>query len=89
MRMRGFGRERRAVMSALRAVGEQGMSLDALSLAVDLSEPDLQALLHQLVLSGHVRRIGDDGLAAVGRRGALYRLAHPSTLYIPAPRRAV
>jgi len=90
MRVCGNGRGRKAVLSALAAVGEQGMTLFALGVAVDLPEPDLQALLNRLVLSGHVRCVGDGvGIAPAGASGrALYRLARRPALYIPAQRRA-
>jgi DNA-binding IclR family transcriptional regulator len=89
MRVCGNGRGRKAVLSALAAVGDQGMTLFALGVAVDLPEPDLQALLNRLVLSGHVRCVGDAGMAAVGSGRALYRLARRPVFYIPAQRRAV
>jgi hypothetical protein len=89
MRVRGNGRGRRAVLSALASVGEQGMTLVALGVAVDLPEPDLQAVLNRLVLSGHVRRVGDYGVAPAGRGRALYRLTRRPALYVPAQRRAV
>jgi hypothetical protein len=88
MRVCGNGRGRKAVLSALAAVGEQGMTLFALGVAVDLPEPDLQALLNRLVLSGHVRCMGEvGGLGAAAR--ARYRLALRPMLHIPAQRRAV
>ena len=89
MRVRGNGRGRKAVLSALAAVGEQGMTLFALGVAVDLPEPDLQALLNRLVLSGHVRCIGEVGVSPAGSSRTLYRLARRPALYIPAQRRAV
>ena len=89
MRVCGNGRGRKAVLSALAAVGEQGMTLFALGVAVDLPEPDLQALLNRLVLSGHVRCVGDVGMAYAGGGRALYRLARRPMLYVPAQRRAV
>ena len=89
MRVLGNGRGRRAVLSALAAVGDQGMTLFALGVAVDLPEPDLQALLNRLVLSGHVRCVGDTGLAPTGGTRMLYRLARRPALYVPAQRRAV
>ena len=89
MRVRGNGRGRKAVLSALAAVGDQGMTLFALGVAVDLPEPDLQALLNRLVLSGHVRCVGEFGVAPAGSNRALYRLSRRPALYIPAQRRAV
>ncbi|HEY6795922.1 MAG TPA: hypothetical protein VI248_14690 [Kineosporiaceae bacterium] len=65
------------------------MTLFALGVAVDLPEPDLQALLNRLVLSGHVRCVGDVEVAPAGGGRALYRLARRPVLYIPAQRRAV
>lgn len=88
MRVCGNGRGRKAVLSALAAVGEQGMTLFALGVAVDLPEPDLQALLNRLVLSGHVRCVGESGGAGATAR-ARYRLARRPVLHIPAQRRAV
>jgi hypothetical protein len=75
MLVRGNGRGRKAVLSALAAV--------------DLPEPDLQALLNRLVLSGHVRRLGEGGVAMVGPAMARYRLSRRPVTYIPAQRRAV
>jgi hypothetical protein len=80
------------VLSALAAVGEQGMTLFALGVAVDLPEPDLQALLNRLVLSGHVRCVGEPAGVGVGRIAsdrARYQLARRPVLHIPAQRRAV
>ncbi|MDQ1288676.1 MAG: hypothetical protein QG622_2242 [Actinomycetota bacterium] len=87
MRVCGNGRGRKAILSALAAVGEQGMTLFALGVAVDLPEPDLQAVLNRLMLSGHVRCTGE----ATGPSGrARYRLARrPAMYYVPAQRRAV
>jgi len=89
MLVRGNGRGRKAVLSALAAVGDQGMTLFALGVAVDLPEPDLQALLNRLVLSGHVRRLGEGGVAMVGPAMERYRLSRRPVTYIPAQRRAV
>jgi hypothetical protein len=89
MRVCGNGRGRKAVLSALASVGDQGMTLFALGVAVDLPEPDLQALLNRLVLSGHVRCVGESEIAPAGSGRALYRLARRPMLYIPAQRRAV
>lgn len=86
MRVCGNGRGRRAVLSALAAVGEQGMTLFALGVAVDLPEPDLQAVLNRLVLSGHVRCMGEPS-GPSGR--ARYRLARRPVIQVPAQRRAV
>jgi hypothetical protein len=78
------------VLSALAAVGEQGMTLFALGVAVDLPEPDLQALLNRLVLSGHVRCVGEAAVPAAISTGRIrYRLSRRPVLYIPAQRRAV
>jgi hypothetical protein len=88
MRVCGNGRGRKAVLTALAAVGEQGMTLFALGVAVDLPEPDLQAVLNRLVLSGHVRCLGE--AAETGISGwARYRLAQRPVVYIPAQRRAL
>lgn len=88
MRVCGNGRGRKAVLSALAAVGEQGMTLFALGVAVDLPEPDLQALLHRLVLSGHVRCVGEPNGSGVSPR-ARYRLVRRQAYQIPVQRRAV
>lgn len=88
MRVCGNGRGRKAVLSALAAVGDQGMTLFALGVAVDLPEPDLQATLNRLVLSGHVRCLGESAEAGLSGR-ARYRLALRPVLHIPAQRRAV
>jgi hypothetical protein len=88
MRVCGNGRGRRSVLSALAAVGEQGMTLLALGFAVDLPEPDLQALLNRLVLSGHVRCMGEPIESGAADR-ARYRLARRPVYRIPAQRRAV
>jgi DNA-binding IclR family transcriptional regulator len=89
MRAVGNGRGRKTVLSALAAVGEQGMTLFALGVAVDLPEPDLQALLNRLVLSGHVRCLGDANTPRVGPITARYRLTRRSPMFVPAQRRAV
>lgn len=89
MRTLGNGRERKAVLSALAAVGDQGITLFALGVAVDLPEPDLQALLNRLVLSGHVRCLADPPVARVGQPTPRYRLTRRSLLFVPAQRRAV
>ena len=91
MLVRGNGRGRKAVLSALAAVGDQGMTLFALGVAVDLPEPDLQALLNRLVLSGHVRRLAEGGgVALLGPTTmARYRLSRRPVTYIPAQRRAI
>jgi len=64
------------------------MTLFALGVAVDLPEPDLQALLNRLVLSGHVRCLGDTS-TRVGPITTRYRLTRRSLLFVPAQRRAV
>jgi len=50
-------RERRALLFALTAAGPPGMSLCGLSLATDLPEPVLQALLVGLKANGQVRQL--------------------------------
>jgi len=89
MRTVGNGRGRKAVLTALEAVGDQGMTLCALGVAVELPEPDLQALLNRLVLSGHVRCLSDVAMARVGQTMPRYRLTRRSLLFVPAQRRAV
>ena len=67
------------------------MTLFALGVAVDLPEPDLQAVLNRLVLSGHVRCIGETAGAPTGveAKRARYQLARRPVVFIPAQRRAV
>lgn len=89
MLTRGNGRGRKAVLSALAAVGEHGMTLFALGVAVDLPEQDLQTVLDRLVSSGHVRRTGECGYATLGSASPRYRLARRSPFVVPAQRRAV
>ena len=50
----GHPRRRRAVLAALRAVGDTGMSVPALGVALDLPEPQLVQVLDGLVRSGRV-----------------------------------
>ncbi|MEJ2579921.1 MAG: hypothetical protein P8Z68_12655 [Kineosporiaceae bacterium] len=71
-------RQRKAVVTALSAVGENGMSLLALSVAVNIPEPSLQVILNRLVDSGQVSpRTGPD-LAIPGPRAPRYQLvSHP------------
>jgi DNA-binding IclR family transcriptional regulator len=88
MLMPGNGRGRQAVLSTLAAIGDQGMTMFALSVAVDLPEPDLQALLNRLMLSGHVRRLGESGVAAVPSMRR-YGLDHRPVTFIPGQRRAI
>jgi len=88
MRICGNGRGRQAVLSALATVGDQGMTLFALRAAVDLSEPDLQALLNRLVLSGHVRCTGESSGSGSSPR-ARYRLTWHPVYHVPVQRRSV
>lgn len=84
----GNSRERRAVLTALAAVGDSGMTLLALGVAVNLPEPALQAVLERLIATGHVRRCGDAAqLIASGRRAPMYHLTRPSYATVPVPRR--
>ena len=50
----GYSRRRRAVLRALAAVGDPGMSLLALGVALDLSENALETVLDTLLRSGDV-----------------------------------
>jgi hypothetical protein len=72
---RGSSRQRKAVLSALSAVGETGMTLLALGLAVNLPEGRLHTILEGLVRSGQVRRRGTPSSAIPGPRTAHYHLA--------------
>jgi hypothetical protein len=72
----------------LAAVGEQGMTLFALGVAVDLPETDLQALLNRLVTAGQVRCLGEAGAALIGPSTPRYRLVHRTLMFVPAQRRA-
>ena len=74
---RGSSRQRKAVLSALAAVGETGMTLLALGLAVNLPEGRLYTILESLVLSGRVRRRGTPSSMIPGPRTAHYHLASP------------
>lgn len=71
---RGNSRQRKAVLSALSAVGETGMTLLALGLAVNLPEGRLGTILDGLVRSGQVRRRGASS-SLPGPRTAHYHLA--------------
>ena len=51
---RGYPRQRRAVLAALSAVGDTGMSVLALGVALDLPEPQVTEVLDRLVRSGRV-----------------------------------
>jgi hypothetical protein len=84
---RGSSRQRKAVLSALSAVGETGMTLLALGLAVNIPEGRLDTILEGLVRSGHVHRRGTSSVIS-GPCTALYRLSsgRHSTLSGPQPR---
>lgn len=84
---RGSSRQRKAVLSALSAVGETGMTLLALGLAVDIPEGRLGTILEGLVRSGHVRRRGTSSVIS-GPRTAHYHLSsgRRSPLSCPQPR---
>jgi hypothetical protein len=86
---RGSSRQRKAVLSALSAVGETGMTLLALGLAVNMPEGRLSTILESLVRSGQVRRRGASPSAIPGPRTAHYQLAsgRHSALSGPQPRR--
>lgn len=71
---RAATRERKAVLSALSAVGETGMSLLALGLAVNIPESKLHRILEGLMRSGRVRRRPEGLPTAPGRRNAHYQL---------------
>jgi hypothetical protein len=86
---RGSSRQRKAVLSALSAVGETGMTLLALGVAVNLPEGRLHTILETLVRSGQVRRRGAPPSGIPGPRNAQYHLAsgrHSAVPGIPARR---
>lgn len=86
---RGNSRQRKAVLSALSAVGETGMTLLALGVAVNIPEGRLHTILEGLVGSGQVRRRGASTSTVPGPRNAHYHLAtarHSAVRGIP-PRR--
>lgn len=72
---RGNSRQRKAVLSALSAVGETGMTLLALGLAANIPEGRLNTILENLIRSGQVRRRGSSPSAIPGPRTAHYHLA--------------
>ncbi len=74
--MLGRSRQRRAVMSALSAVGENGMSVLALSVAVNISENSLQDILENLIHSGQVCPRSGSEVAIPGQRSPRYQLAN-------------
>ena len=79
------GRRHRAVLSALTAVGNTGMSVSALGVAVDLPEAELDLVLVNLERSGRVGRVDDVPLLVGGAQQARYHISRPS-FFIPAPR---
>lgn len=83
-------RQRKAVVSALSAVGENGMSVLALSVAVNIPEASLQNILDRLVDSGQVcPRTGPD-MTIPGQRSPRYQLIAPTgpTFAVFSPRRS-
>jgi hypothetical protein len=64
---------RRAVLDALAEVGEAGMTPNALEVTTELSEPQLNAVLHGLVESGLVTCRPAGGVTAL--RSGRYLLA--------------
>lgn len=84
---RGNSRQRKAVLSALSAVGETGMTLLALGVAVNIPEGRLHTILEGLVGSGRVRRRSASTLTVPGPRNAHYHLAvarHSAVRGIPS-----
>lgn len=67
-------RHRRAVLTALSAVGENGMSLLALSVAVDIPETSVQQILDQLIESGQVQYQRGSPQAVPGHYAPRYHL---------------
>jgi len=80
---RGSSRQRKAVLSALSAVGETGMTLLALGLAVNIPEGRLTTILEGLVRSGQVRRRGAASSTIPGPRTAHYHLASSRHSVLP------
>lgn len=72
----GYALRRRAVLRALSAVGDPGMSLPALGVALDLSETSLSEVLHGMVRNGEVADARNErrGMTVCAPR---YRLATP------------
>jgi hypothetical protein len=79
------GRRHRAVLSALTAVGNTGMSVSALGVAVDLPEAELGQVLTNLQRSGRVDRVEAVPLLAGCAHQTRYHISRPS-FFIPAPR---
>lgn len=82
MWVRGQSRHRRAILSALAAVGEAGMTLLALGVAVDLPEARVQAALDRLIRSGRVRRGRVAAAVVPGQQAPCYLLASTA---VPRP----
>jgi DNA-binding IclR family transcriptional regulator len=83
----GNSRERRAVLTALSEVGERGMTLCALGVAVDIPEAELKSVLERLVSAGVVRRQGQPWTDTTGLNAPIYHLARRAYPPVPRPRR--
>jgi DNA-binding IclR family transcriptional regulator len=85
---RGSSRDRRAVLAALEAVGETGMTVLALGIAVDKPENHVQSVLEDLVATGLVRRGGAGPWGVTGPQAASYYLARfaPPAVDAASPR---
>ncbi len=71
---RGRSRQRKAVVTALSAVGDNGMSLLALGVAVNIPEAHLQSILDHLIHSGQVRSRPLSEVSIPGQRSPRYQL---------------
>jgi len=80
----GYVRRRRAVCRALAAVGDPGMSVLALGVALDLSESALEDILDDLMRSGEIDagRPGDHGSQLRAPRYRLSRRVAASPLLL-------
>jgi hypothetical protein len=66
--------QRKAVVTALSAVGDTGMSLLALGVAVNMPEAHLQSILDHLILSGQVCSRSASDVSIPGQRSPRYQL---------------
>jgi hypothetical protein len=92
----GNSRERKAVVTALSEVGERGLSVCGLGIAVDIPEAELTSVLDTLVSDGVVRRRGqgqpqDLGqgqtwIHTPGRSAPTYHMAQRGNPIVPSPR---
>lgn len=87
---RGRSRQRKAVVTALSAVGDNGMSLLALGVAVNISEAHLYSILGDLIHAGQVRSRSGQEVSIPGQRLPCYQLvSHAGSSMVGlSPRRA-